>query len=224
MMRALRDRLGSLSRDQRGLTLTELMIVMAMLLVVTGAFLTVVESVQSSLVRQQARSDTNDQLRNAIQQLDREIRSGNILYDPSAENPAFYSVRVYTQANAPTRVVPFQCVQWKIEDRKLWRRFWPPDQPNDVSDWRVLAEHLVNRELGVHAFDLDPDPNKAGRTLNVMLMGNSDFDSGRSRTVRIQTSLTGRNTSLGYPTTVCDPAPPDSPGGGDDDDEDDDDD
>jgi prepilin-type N-terminal cleavage/methylation domain-containing protein len=221
MIGRLRNRFRALSGDQRGFTLAELMIVVAMLLVVTGAFLTVLNSVNGAIVRQQARSETNDQLRAAVQQLDREIRSGNILYDPGSEMLPFYSLRVYTQANAPTRDVPFQCVQWKIEDRQLLRRFWPPENAGAVSDWRLLAEHIVNRDLDtpVPAFDLDADPNKAGRTLDVTLLANADFDSGRSRTVRIQTSLTGRNTSLGYPTTVCDPAPPDEGGGGDDDDD-----
>jgi prepilin-type N-terminal cleavage/methylation domain-containing protein len=215
-------RLRALSSDQRGFTLPELMIVVAMLLVVTGAFLTVLESVNRGIVRQERRSDTNDQLRAAVQQLDREIRSGNILYDPGAETVPFYSLRVYTQSNATTREVPFQCVQWKIENRQLLRRFWPPEAPEEVSDWRLLAQHIVNREVAppVPAFDLDADLNKAGRTLDVTLLANADFDSGLSRTVRIQTSLTGRNTSLGYPTTLCDPAPPDAVGGDDDDDDD----
>jgi prepilin-type N-terminal cleavage/methylation domain-containing protein len=221
MIERLRNRFRALARDQRGFTLAELMIVVMMLLVVTGTFLTILESVNGAIVRQQARSDTNDQLRAAVQQLDREIRSGNILYDPGSETLPFYSLRVYTQANAPTRDVPFQCVQWKIEDRQLLRRFWPPDDPDAVSDWRLLAEDIVNRDVAppVRAFDLDADPNKAGRTLDVTLLANADFDSGQSSTVRIQTSLTGRNTSLGYPTTVCDPAPPDGGGDGDDDDD-----
>ena len=218
MIARLRNRFRALSGDQRGFTLAELMIVVMMLLVVTGTFLTILESVNGAIVRQQARSDTNDQLRAAVQQLDREIRSGNILYDPALETVP-YSLRVYTQANAPTRDVPFQCVQWKIEDRQLLRRFWPPENPGDVSDWRLLADHIVNEDVGTPAFDLDGDPNKAGRTLDVTLLANADFDTGRSRTVRIQTSLTGRNTSLGYPTTLCDPAPPDGGEGGDDDDD-----
>jgi prepilin-type N-terminal cleavage/methylation domain-containing protein len=204
-------RLREAVRDQRGMTLTELIIVTSMLLVVTGSFLLVVESVQTSVYRQQRRSETNDQARLAIEQLDREIRSGNILYDPSLEPIPFYSLRVYTQANAPTRTPSFQCVQWKIEQQRLWRRSWPPDQPSLVSSWRLIAEHVVNVELDERAFDLDPDPNKAGRTLDVVLMVNADFATERSRTVRIQSSLTGRNTSLGYPITVCDPAPADVP-------------
>lgn len=206
-------RLREAARDQRGMTLTELIIVASMLLVVTGSFLLVVESVQTSVFRQQRRSETNDQARLAMEQLDREIRSGNILYDPRFEPIPFYSLRVYTQANAPTRTPSFQCVQWKIEQRRLWRRSWPPDQPSLVSSWRLIAEHVVNREPTVlqPAFDLDPDPNKAGRTLDVVLMVNADFATERSRTVRIQSSLTGRNTSLGYPITVCDPAPADVP-------------
>jgi type II secretory pathway pseudopilin PulG len=196
-------------RDEGGFTLTELVIVITMLLVVTATFLTVLDSVNRGVIRQQDRSISNDQARLAIERLDREIRSGNLLYDPADEALADYSLRIYTQANATTRTPSFQCVQWTIEDQLLLRRFWPPGEPGSASDWRIVAENVVNRDVvpPQPAFALDPDPDKGGRIVDVVLLVNSTPDDPANRTVRIETSLTGRNTSFGFPEDVCDPAP-----------------
>jgi prepilin-type N-terminal cleavage/methylation domain-containing protein len=193
--------------DERGFTLPELAITLAMLLVVTGTFLGVLDSVNRGVMRQQDRSISNDQARLAVEMLDREIRSGNVLYDPEDEVSGHYSFRIYTQANATTRTPSFQCVQWLIEDEQLLRRFWPPTEPENVSDWRVIAENIVNVLEGEPAFALDPDDDKGGRTVDIALMVNSTPDDPTNRTVRIETSLTGRNTSYGFPVDVCDPVP-----------------
>jgi hypothetical protein len=78
-----------------------------------------------------------------------------------------------------------------------------------VTDWRIIAENVINAEPGVEvaAFALDPDENKGGRTVDIVLMVNSTPDDPTNRTVRIETSLTGRNTSFGFPVDVCDPVP-----------------
>jgi hypothetical protein len=202
-MKRLRRRV----REEGGMTLTELAITSALLLVVSGTFLTVVESLSRSIGEQQERSNNNDQARAAVEQLDREIRSGNVLYDPAAESPANYALRIYTQANATTRTPSFLCVQWRIDDRELIRRTWPPHDPANASGWRIIATDVVNVDQGVPAFALDPDPAKAGRTVDITLLVNSDPEESNSPTIRIQTSLTGRNTSFGFPLDVCNPAP-----------------
>jgi prepilin-type N-terminal cleavage/methylation domain-containing protein len=193
--------------DERGFTLPELAITLAMLLVVTGTFLGVLDTVNRGVMRQTDRSISNDSARLAIERLDREIRSGNVLYDPEDEVSGNYSLRIYTQANATTRTPSFQCVQWLIEEEQLLRRFWPPGEPGDVSSWRVIAENVVNVLEDEPAFALDPDEDKGGRTVDIVLMVNSTPDDPTNRTVRIETSLTGRNTSFGFPVDVCDPVP-----------------
>jgi prepilin-type N-terminal cleavage/methylation domain-containing protein len=201
-------RLRRAAISEQGFTLPELAITLAMLLVVTGTFLGVLDSVNRGVMRQQDRSISNDSARLAVEMLDREIRSGNVLYDPEDEVSGNYSLRIYTQANATTRTPAFQCVQWLIEDEQLLRRFWPPGKPEDVGDWRVIAENVVNVLEGEPAFALDPDGDKGGRTVDIALMVNSTPDDPTNRTVRIETSLTGRNTSFGFPVDVCDPVPP----------------
>jgi prepilin-type N-terminal cleavage/methylation domain-containing protein len=196
--------------DEAGMTLVEMLVTMSLLAIVTTMFLSIMASVQSGVERQADRSNDNDQARLAVQELDREIRSGNVLYDPAAEAPPFepgYSLRVYTQTNATTRTPANRCVQWRISGGELQRRDWATANPTGtVSAWRVVAENLVNHELAVPAFVLDTDPTKGGRIVNVTIVAQSDADSGNP--VRISAAISGRNTSYGYPMNVCAVIPP----------------
>jgi type II secretory pathway pseudopilin PulG len=196
-------------REERGITLTELMITVTLLTLVTGAFLTFLESTNRAVVVEQERSLANDEARLAVQQLDREVRSANYIYDPDDEIQPYkgYSLRVYTQANAPTRTPGFQCVQWRIQDGDLLRRSWPTGQPGLASSWRLVAGNIVNVDLGQAAFKMDTDPDKGGRTVRVTLFVDVDLDDAVSRPVRLETSLTGRNVPSGYTASVCNPAP-----------------
>lgn len=205
-----------LMTEERGFTLPELAITVSMLLIVLATFLGVLESVNTAVGRQQDRSVSNDDARLAVARLDREIRSGNVLYDPGTEADPYYTLRIYTQANATTRTPSFQCVQWVIEDQQLLRRFWPPGEPENVSEWTVVADNVVNAEPGVEvpAFTLDtlapgdnPAGDKGGRTVEIVLVIDSTPGDPTSNAVRIETSLTGRNTSFGFPVDVCEPAP-----------------
>ncbi len=210
------------------MTLVEMAMVLVMLGLVVPIFVTTLGSVQTRVNRQQDRSLTNDDARLAIEELDREIRSGNLLYDPREESPAYMGLRIYTQTNATTRDPGNRCVQWRIVNGQLQRRDWTTTWRTDgkVSGWRVVAEHVVNTSLSptVPVFKLDPDPEKgytcvsncsdpnvanrhySGRSLIVTLVVNDDATSGSN--VRVQASITGRNTQYGYPSNVCADVPP----------------
>jgi prepilin-type N-terminal cleavage/methylation domain-containing protein len=209
--------LGRLRRDERGMTVVELTVVMAILSIVVVVFTSVLASVQKGVAKQDSLTQTLDQARLAIQELDREMRSGNVLYDPTLENAAVgtpgrvpscsgclpgYTLRVYTQSNADTRGT-YRCVLWKIENQQILTRYWPPLVPDDASNWRAVAGGIVNRDLSVPAFMLDPDPLKGGRTLDVVYAVNSNLANRPTQTARVQAALTGRNTSYGYPANVC---------------------
>lgn len=205
-------------REDRGLSLVEMMVATVILGLVLLVFFSTFASVQSAAQRQEERSQNNDQARLAVEELDREIRSGNVLYDPAMENDPsgiasctgclpYYTLRVYTQSNAPTRT-GFTCRLWRITDsRELQTRSWPPQHPEQASAWRTLATGIVNLDEGVHAFVRNPDPSRAERTVDVLLLVNNDYDSHPGDTVQIQVSLTGRNTLFNYPLNVCDTVP-----------------
>jgi prepilin-type N-terminal cleavage/methylation domain-containing protein len=212
------NQLRRLRRDERGVTLAELLIAMAILSIVMVIFGSVLASVQTAVVRQGSLSQTIDDAHLALQQLDHEMRSGNVLYDPALENGSGpgavtsctgclpgYTLRVYTQTNSL-----FKCVLWKIDtNQNLMTREWPPLDTDSARPWRVVASGIVNRSLSEPAWTLDADALKGGRTLNVAYAANNDLTHLPNQTVRVQSSLTGRNTSYGYPANVCQTTPDD---------------
>ncbi len=196
--------------EEAGTSLLELLITITLLSVVSLIFLSIMVSVQQGVERELDRSNDNDQARLAIEELDRELRSGNVLYDPASEPAPFapnYSLRVYTQTNANTRNPGNRCVQWRIQDEELQRRDWASTNPaGTASGWRVVAENVVNVALATPAFVLDTDPSKGGRLINVTIVTQTSGRSGNP--VRIEASIGGRNTSYGYPVNVCGTIPP----------------
>jgi type II secretory pathway pseudopilin PulG len=203
------------------MTLIELTVSMALLSIAAVVFLSTLAFVQRAVNTQGTRSVTNDQARLAMEQLDHEIRSGNLLYDPALEydpDPAHgvsagMSLRIYTQTNANVRNPGNQCVQWRILDQVLTERHWATNWRDDpaalVTDWVIVADNIQNQEVTpqVSAFALDPDPAKGGRVIVVSLLVNAGNGSA-SANVLIQESVTGRNTEYGYPSQVCADIPP----------------
>ena len=201
------------------MTLAELAIAMILVGIVISIFSGILFSVQRGFERESDRSLSNDQARLAVEELDREIRSGNVLYDPSLENDPTndilpgMSLRIYTQSNANTRP-GFRCVQWRItSDQELQRRAWPTnwrdDPGNLVSGWRVVADHVVNRSDNptVTAFALDnSDASYGNRLVSVTIVVNENPSAGQD--VRIQSSVEGRDTTFGYPNSACADIPP----------------
>jgi type II secretory pathway pseudopilin PulG len=211
------------------MTLVELSVTMMILGIVVAIVLSILFTVQRGFGRQQDRSVNNDQARLAVEELDREIRSGNLLYDPQSANlaanptgdPSGMQLVIYTQTNATTRNPGNRCVQWKVTDGasatpdQLRRRDWGSQDPlGSVSGWRIIAQDVVNndaakngRGAAVPAFTLDHSQASFGdRNIKVDILVNHNPKSGS--TVEIVDSVTGRNTEFGYPNTVCNVVPP----------------
>jgi prepilin-type N-terminal cleavage/methylation domain-containing protein len=200
-------------RDESGMTLPELMIAMSIFAFVVMIFITTLASIQRATARQSADSINNDAARLAMIELDREIRSGNVLYDPASESPAGFVLRIYTQSNANTRTPSpgYVCRLWEVTTGGVLRtRTWPPLQPEDASDWVTVAEGIINRMKSptVAAFSRsDPASATGGRVVYITLLVNNDYSAHPNETVRIQQAITGRNTSYGFPVNVCSQTP-----------------
>jgi hypothetical protein len=211
LLRRLRD-------EDHGMSLVEIGIACVLMV---GALLLVFEGVDSAsnaVGKQIDRSATTDELRIALTQLERQVRSGNLFYDPALEtaDPANgitpgFSLRVYTQANANRHPdFPNRCVQWRIHNGELQTREYAPNfHVNNnpyVTKFRTVATGLVNVQRGVTAFDLDESQTQYGRRLlRVVLLTNTDSKSGED--ARVEVSVTGRNTGYGFPVTSCDAVP-----------------
>jgi prepilin-type N-terminal cleavage/methylation domain-containing protein len=206
--------------SQEGVTLVELLISMMVMSIALVIFLSTLVSIQNAVGAQDKRSQNNDQGRLAIEALDREIRSANVVYDPKDETPAYYRLRLYTQTNATTRNPSpgYLCSQWQITtDNLLQNRTWPALKPQLATAWRTVATGIVNRSITtpVTAFGADSDATKGGtgsssatqtglsRTVNIVLMVNDYLASAPTATVRLEVAVTGRNAAYGFPTNVC---------------------
>lgn len=206
--------MSRLRRDE-GMTLVELVVAMSMLGVVLLIFTSVLASVQRTMVVNQRYSEANDEARLALQQLDRELRSGNVITDPAdaisgfTGAPANQRLLIYTQANLPTRGQAL-CELWKVTtDHDLQVRRWVPGSTSWTTSWVTVADAVVNRSTGVNAFTMNSDPLKGERTVDVRLQVNPDYDGNPDRTIEVRSSLTGRNTSYNYPTNICQTLPTD---------------
>lgn len=202
-------------REDRGFTLVELVVAMSLFMTVMVVFYGSLVAIQRAASGEEKRSANNDQARLAIEQIDREIRSANYIYNPASESEPGQILRIYTQTNANTRMPApgYQCVQWQITtDDKLQTRNWPPFQPTLVTAWHTVATGVVNRTVSpaVQAFSLDTDPNKGynattgtSRTVNALFLVNEHYSTVPTSTVRIELAMTGRSASYGFPPSTC---------------------
>jgi hypothetical protein len=158
-------------------------------------------------------------MRLGLMQIDRQVRSGNVISDPHLETPASagvasgYSMRVYTQTDGV-----FQCVQWRLmfqsgmkTDGRLEYRSWDPAwrSTGEVREWGVVAR-AVAKPTGalVKPFEkvASAGASKA-QSVKVTLWHKSADTRDDSRPVAVQSVLTGRNTIYGYPSDECSDVP-----------------
>ena len=205
------SRLRTRAADERGMTLVELLIAMSIMSIVLLVFTSTLTSLQRAVVDEDVRSRLNDEARLAVQTIDKMVRSGNLLYDPSDEagNDPYdvlstgFIFRVYTQVKLKADD-DSRCALWLVDDQEqLLYREWPVLDPSAATDWRVVATAVVNRTEDVPAFVLDA----AGRTVQINFLVNPDLEHRPTATQEFAASLTGRNTSFGYPNNVCEDLP-----------------
>jgi type II secretory pathway pseudopilin PulG len=190
---------------QTGITLIELVMTIFMLGIVMTICFRLLISTDGALKTADINTRNADQARLAVSQMDRQIRSGNLLH-----NPALYDGNgflIYTQANGNQK-----CVEWKILDApnnlitRSWSENWVSD--GEVSEWQVVATNVVNRPTSVPspspAFSFEP--GYGDRLINIRILAN--VDPKNHKTVTIESSVTGRNTQYGYSPDICATPPP----------------
>jgi prepilin-type N-terminal cleavage/methylation domain-containing protein len=189
------------AHGDRGTTLVEVLISMTIFTLALAMVYSVLITVQRQTKDQTSRADSVGNARLALAQIDRQVRSGNVLYNPSSEALPL-SMRVYTQANGDQR-----CVQWQVFGGKLRTRSWSPTWQTDgeVSEWSVVAHDLVNTAV-TPPFALQGGSTAYGsRLVDVTLRVKSP--TARGNAINVTSSLSGRNTAYGYDPGVCSPVP-----------------
>lgn len=213
MRKALRRRLDR--HDDSGMTLVELLVSMIVFSVaIAMVYSAVILTMQWSRETQQS-ADAVTELRNALAQIDRQVRSGNVLLSPANETTAGCQsigthagtcMRIFTQSNGDEK-----CVQWQLLPdgtaengtpvHVLQSRSWAMDwqSTGNFTGWSVVARDLT---LGTDApFTLlgASTPYKE-RSLQVHL---EVMDERQDKPVAIDSTVTGRNTSYGYDAGQC---------------------
>lgn len=203
------------------MTLVEMLVAMSIfslcMTIVFGAVITVVR--KSNDVQKSA--GASSELRLALAQIDRQVRSGNVLFSPALEPAAGNSctgdsptnsgtcMRVFTQSNGPEK-----CVQWQVladpakpGTNMLRSRSWTLDwqASGNVSGWATVARGLAPSP-SKNPFTLEgaSTPYKE-RLLDVHLEA---YDARRKTNIVIESSMAGRNTTYGYNAGQCTPVPP----------------
>ncbi len=220
------------ARDD-GYSLTELLIAMFIFGLLMSFTFTILIQVMYQSRDTLARSRALEEARLGVAQIDRQVRSGNVILDPYLENettsgvPRYFSMRIYTQADEnPT------CAQWRVilQPGNLYGnlefRSWAPGYPdvNIVQPWAVVAHDLVLMDVTPHVpDDIKPDrpetwppfwvdSQATGGTqaqfVRVTLRLRDPEQRVGAKATSVTTVITGRNTVFGYPAGSCSQAPP----------------
>lgn len=225
-------------RSDDGLTMVELIVSMIVFgMAVVLAFSAVILVMQKSHDAQNS-ADAQYELRIALAQIDRQVRSGNVLFSPADENVPTSCVavdsysgtcmRIYTQSNGDQK-----CVQWQLmEDSAdpgtylLRSRSWEPHWDTTggiVNDWGVVARGLFydpgTDPATYNALAGDtPPPFTLSSAISTgvkpygdrMLVVHLESRDERrpDHPIAVDSSITGRNTSYGYSSGQCLPVPP----------------
>lgn len=210
------------TRDS-GMTLIEMMVSLVIFSIAMGLVFSAVILVMKQANAAQQSADAVTEVRQALAQMDRQVRSGNVLFSPVNEvrpgsaceastvpnEQAGTCMRIYTQSNGPQR-----CVQWQmVEDSVaadgslvLRSRSWAADwqSSGDYTPWTVVARGL-ELEPGQYPFELmGASTPYDERLLQVSFLAT---DARQGEPIEISSSLSGRNTTYGYDANQCTPIP-----------------
>ena len=205
------------------MTLIEVLVSMGIfaivMAVVTSSLITLVRTMNEV----QVTADAQSEIRLGLAEMNKQMRSGNVLFSP-ADEPGWVSscvadvsvdrgscMRIFTQTNRVPR-----CVQWQVLDVTgkaggaiLRTRDWSPDWQTtaDVGAWHTTARGL-SLDSAALPFTLVQDTTNEAygrRLLDVNLLA---WDAERKKNTKIDSSISGRNTSYGYDSGQCLPVPP----------------
>jgi prepilin-type N-terminal cleavage/methylation domain-containing protein len=190
---------------EAGYSLIELLVVMVILSGLLGLVFGILLTVQNQTKDTLGREQEVTQAKQALAQIDRQVRSGNVVIDPSTAGELPRSLRVYTQTDGVRR-----CVQWQVTVAGLRFRSWEPGWTmtvGTVDPWSVVAQNVRSDMAAPVSFQRMTSPGGSqAQSIRVRLWLKA-ADS-RGKPVEATTVLTGRNTIYGYSADVCSPVPP----------------
>ncbi len=227
--------MSSLERSQprrrdEGYSLTELLVSMTVFSILIGITFGLLIQMTYQSKDTLARVRAIEEAKIGISQIDRQVRSGNVILDPGLETfsnsgvDKWFSMRIYTQVDGT-----FKCAQWRVNDfdgdgfGNLEFRSWSPGTPSDVTPWAVVAHNLVKMDVApTDEDDIIPgqpetwppfwvDPSVGAGTesqfVRVTLRLKDPSEREGAKATSVSTVITGRNTIFGYTADHCSTVP-----------------
>lgn len=214
--------------NDEGMTLVELLVSMGIFGVLMGFVFAIMIQLLYLSKDSMGRVNATEQARLGVSQIDRQVRSGNVILDPASETLAasgvapYYSLRIFTQEGGSPK-----CAQWRVIDHGaggvLEYRHWSPNNPADASTWGVVAHGVEVSGSST------PDPSDpatwppfwkdlstsvaaaAGvapaQNVRITLHITDSMMKAGSKPVTMSTVVTGRNTVLSYSDSNCSTVP-----------------
>lgn len=220
MMRLRRKRLDDVDR---GFSLAELLVSMTLF----ALLMTLVSGLMIRLMNQASdgmgRASSIEQARLGLSQIERQVRSGNVILDPGSEDPLnagvpkYYSLRIYTQEGGD-----LLCAQWRVIDfdnngtGQLQYREWDKNYPVNpyVSEWSTVANNVkmmpaVTPVASDSATwppfwkDTTYSANSSAQSVRITLRIKDPSSAANTKPTALSTVVTGRNTVFGYSQSEC---------------------
>jgi hypothetical protein len=204
--------------------LTELLVAMGIFSIVMAVVTALMIDMTNMSKDTLARVTALEEAKIGVSQIDRQVRSGNVILDPASESVAtsgvgpYYSMRIYTQADGSQP----KCAQWRVIDSdtdgygNLEYRTWLPGYPpTAVTDWSVVARNLVKMDFTGTIDPKNPstwppfwvDSSTSAGTqaqfVRVTLRLKDPNQRAGAKATSVTTVVTGRNTVFGYSATSC---------------------
>lgn len=187
-----------------GFSLTEMVVILALVSIVGTIALTIIMSVFRTQRTVMSRSDAQQQMQLAVDQVASEIRNADGVYDPTTDPDGLDGWELVSYATEGTLTTT--CTQWQYlnADGSLRSRSWPTSWPTTggVTPWRTVATGLTN---SASPFTVEGNSNYRDNVKVVKL--DLESDTGNGAVITIKSAATGRNTTKAFVDTTCSDRP-----------------
>lgn len=142
---------GNRAGGEEGLTLIELLVASALMVVAFGMFTTALAVSQRTQIRDTEYSAANDGVHLAMAEIDRQVRSGYVIQQPTLYSGTIDGVRIFTLGSGQAK-----CVMWVVASapsgstQALYTKSWAasdsPPSSFQAASWRLVADGIVGAD------------------------------------------------------------------------------